>query len=164
MSTRPPVNYESVLWLEKVGAWTAPDGRVVSAEQALARARVLGLDEWGGLGTLQAEKIGAMHCFNHPHWPSRDDIEDQAVLDERQKIYGDPRAGHRFIAMSWAGLLQPRAESIGKGEVLPEHVVALMMAAVKLHRCHLVFHEDNYVDARNYLRFAERWQGEGGES
>jgi hypothetical protein len=85
--------------------------------------------------------------------------EDQARISyERRKVYGDPRDNHRGIAMAWAGLLQPHAERIARLEPIPEHVVALMMAALKLNRMRNVYHADNYDDASVYFGFAQAWQ------
>lgn len=81
-----------------------------------------------------------------------------AIRAERQKVYGDPKENHRGIAMMWACLLQPHAESIARLEPIPEHVVALMMTCLKVNRCRRVYHEDNYADAYSYLGFAEDWQ------
>ena len=86
----------------------------------------------------------------------------QATLDDicrdRRKVYGHPRENHRGIAQMWTPLLQPHALTIRRGEPLPEHVVALLMAALKIDRMRLVFRGDNYDDAFNYLRFAADWQ------
>jgi hypothetical protein len=81
-----------------------------------------------------------------------------AIKAERQKVYGDPRENHRGIAMAWAGLLQPHAPAIARGDPIPDWTVALMMAALKLNRMRLTFKQDNYDDIRNYLEFAEQWQ------
>ena len=77
---------------------------------------------------------------------------------ERGKIYGDARENHRGIAQMWAPLLAPHAEAIADLQPIPEWTVALLMAALKVARCRLVFHEDNYDDAANYLDFAHAWQ------
>lgn len=62
--------------------------------------------------------------------------------------------------MSWTGLLHPWADHIKKGKPLPEHVVALLLASLKLQRTYRKFHKDNYVDLRNYAGFAEKWQAQ----
>ena len=80
------------------------------------------------------------------------------IKAERQKVYGDPRENHKGIAQMWACLLQPHAEAIAKMEPLPEHVVAMMMAALKLNRMRRVFHQDNYDDLTAYISFAREWQ------
>lgn len=78
----------------------------------------------------------------------------------RQEVYGDPRENHRGIAQMWACLLQPHAEAVARMEPLPEHVVGLMMVALKLNRMRRRFKQDNYDDLRVYLQFAEQWQKE----
>ena len=89
-----------------------------------------------------------------------DEQGEAAIVAEREKVYGDPRASHEAIAMGWASLLQPWAKQIARLEPVPPHVVALMMASLKIHRSRHVFHEDNYDDAHVYLGFAEKWQRE----
>lgn len=86
--------------------------------------------------------------------------EEAAVSVERRKVYGDPEQNHRGIAMSWAGLLQPWAAMIAGLRPIPPHVVALMMSALKNNRKRVVFHEDNYIDAKVYDAFAQKWQKE----
>lgn len=88
------------------------------------------------------------------------DIE--AIKRERQKVYGDPRENHRGIAQAWAGLLQPHAERIKRGDPIPEWCVALMMAALKLNRMRRVYKQDNYDDLAAYAGFAEEWQRQDG--
>lgn len=84
----------------------------------------------------------------------------QAVKNERQKVYGDPRENHAGIAQSWAGILQPWHEEIRRGEPVPPHVVALLMVQLKANRMRRVYHGDNFTDLRAYLDFAEEWQRE----
>jgi len=97
-------------------------------------------------------------------------IMDEYNLDERQatiayeraKTYGDPKTNHQAIANAWSGLLEPYAKEIGELKPLPAHVVALMMASMKICRMRLMFHEDNYDDLGVYTSFARAWQrGEG---
>jgi hypothetical protein len=83
------------------------------------------------------------------------------IMVERRKVYGEPRENHQGIAMMWAPLLQPWWERIKDQKPIPEHVVALLMAALKLDRMRLVHHKDNYDDCKNYLDFAEEWQRDG---
>jgi hypothetical protein len=87
-----------------------------------------------------------------------DDEKLAAIREERGKIYGDPYENHRLIGMMWTTFLAPIADQLKNGEAVPPHVVALMMAALKLNRMRLKFHQDNYDDCRNYLKFAEDWQ------
>lgn len=87
--------------------------------------------------------------------------ELQALSTERRSVYGDPLENHKGIAMAWAGLLQPHAEAIGRGEPIPASTVAHLMAAMKLNRMRLVHHADNYKDIAVYLAFADAWQKDG---
>jgi hypothetical protein len=89
-----------------------------------------------------------------------DQHDVEAIKRERQKVYGDPRENHRGIAQGWAGLLQPHAERIARGDPIPEWCVALMMAALKLNRMRRIFKQDNYDDLTAYAGFAEQWQRE----
>jgi hypothetical protein len=82
------------------------------------------------------------------------------IIAERQKVYGEPKQNHQFIAQAWTGLLHPHAEAIARGEPVPAHTVALMMAALKVDRMRLTFHQDNFDDAEVYLKFAQQWQKE----
>lgn len=77
------------------------------------------------------------------------------IIKERGKVYGDPTENHKGIAAMWSPMLQPWAAEIARGEPLPPHVVMLLMALVKVNRMRRVYHEDNYVDAVNYLQFAK---------
>lgn len=84
------------------------------------------------------------------------------IQHDRQAIYGDPVENHRGIAMQWAPMLQPHWEAIRDMQALPPHVVALLMALVKVNRMRRVFHADNYDDAQIYLNtFAREWQEKG---
>lgn len=83
-----------------------------------------------------------------------------SIKNERRKVYGEPRENHKGIAQMWAPMLQPWADRIAKGIPIPEHVVSLMMALLKIDRMRLVFHKDNYDDCKNYLGFSEEWQSD----
>ncbi len=87
-------------------------------------------------------------------------MDRQGIKTDRRQVYGDPKENHEGIAQIWASLLQPHAARIAAGVPVPPHVVALLMVALKLNRMRLVYHEDNYDDMRNYLDFAQEWQGE----
>lgn len=80
------------------------------------------------------------------------------IRQSRGLVYGDPKENHQGIAKIWAPLLQPHWEDIKLGEPLPAHVVALLMAGVKLDRMRRVYSYDNYLDAIVYLSFAHEWQ------
>lgn len=84
-----------------------------------------------------------------------------AIRAERGKVYGEPRANHQGIAMMWAPMLEPHWQAIKDQKPLPEHVVALLMALLKIDRMRLTFHADNYDDCANYLGFARQWQSGG---
>jgi Domain of unknown function (DUF6378) len=85
--------------------------------------------------------------------------EAQATIAaERAQTYGDPKTNHQAIANAWTGLLAPHAEDIAALRPVPAHVVALMMASMKICRMRLMFHEDNYDDLSVYASFAREWQ------
>lgn len=83
-----------------------------------------------------------------------------ATIKERGKIYGDPALSHHNIGLSWTGLIQQHY-GVRLDHPLPAWLVELMMVAFKVHRASRVFHADNYVDAKAYLRFAEEDQEKG---
>lgn len=82
---------------------------------------------------------------------------DEAVIAERGKVYGDPELSHQNIGLSWTGLLQQHYQ-LRLPYPLPAWLVELMMVSFKIHRASRVFHEDNFVDARCYGKFAEEHQ------
>ena len=86
---------------------------------------------------------------------------------ERRQVYGDPYQNHAGIAAAWAGVLQVWAPRIARGDALPPHVIAILMGQLKMNRCRLQHHQDNYDDASVYMTFAssfqQRWEREGGE-
>ena len=85
-----------------------------------------------------------------------------ATIAERGKVYGDPALSHHNIGLSWTGLLQQHY-GFKLDHPLPDWLVELMLVAFKVHRAARVFHADNYVDARAYLKFAEEDQKKAGE-
>ena len=76
------------------------------------------------------------------------------TMRERGTVYGEPHHSHKNIGLEWTGILQ-QFYGIDLPSAIPAHVVELMMASFKIHRAVRVFHEDNYVDCRAYLEFAE---------
>lgn len=88
------------------------------------------------------------------------DERQARIAQTRSRTYGDPRENHQAIAQAWSGLLQPHAHALANMEPLPEHVVALMLAMLKVCRARIRYHEDNYDDACVYLGFAHAWQRE----
>lgn len=83
-----------------------------------------------------------------------------AIKNERRKVYGEPKSNHEGIAMMWAPILQPWWDRIRDMKPVPPHVVALLMATLKIDRARLVYHKDNYDDCKNYLDFAQEWQAD----
>ena len=87
-----------------------------------------------------------------------DEAKLAEIRNQRGSIYGPPEENHRGIAQIWASILQPHWQDIRDMKPLPTWAVYLLMVGVKLNRMRLVYHPDNYDDARNYLRFAEEAQ------
>ena len=81
----------------------------------------------------------------------------QATIAERAKIYGDATLSHENIGEAWTALIQQHYQ-IRLDHPIPSGLVQLMMVAFKLQRSALVFHADNYIDAKAYLQFAEKDQ------
>lgn len=79
------------------------------------------------------------------------------TIDERGKVYGDPKDSHTNIGLSWTGLLQQHY-GIKLDHPLPCWLVAQMMVAFKVQRSARVYKEDNYIDLEAYKRFAGEWQ------
>jgi hypothetical protein len=82
--------------------------------------------------------------------------KDQEVIAEREKMYGDAFQCHTNIGQVWAGILG-NWQGVHVDDI-PADVVALMLAGMKLVRSTRVYHEDNYLDARNYVNFAEQFK------
>jgi hypothetical protein len=84
--------------------------------------------------------------------------KDKKVFLERQRTYGSVVLSHQMIGKSWTALL---SNWLGMElPNLPGHVVAQMLCTFKVQRMGRGFHEDNYVDLRNYAKFAEIMQRE----
>lgn len=84
--------------------------------------------------------------------------KDEEIVQERSKHYGPPDVMMSNIGTVWSAILsQHRGQNI---EPIPNDVVALMLAAFKIIRTanNAPYHEDNYIDARNYLKFAEDFE------
>ena len=82
-------------------------------------------------------------------------MKHKEVREERKKKYGDAKTNHTNIANAWHSILVSHYQQ--DLPVLPPHVVCLMMASFKLVRAALPFQydDDDFIDARNYLDFAE---------
>ena len=86
------------------------------------------------------------------------DVAEEAmkVEAERAEIYSVVTDDFTRLGKLWGTILDEHAEYEG-GDV-PGHVVCLMMAMGKLQRAANPkrYQRDDYVDAINYVRFAER--------
>lgn len=87
---------------------------------------------------------------------SSDDVLKK-VIAERAKVYGDASLSHENIGLAWTALIQQHYQ-IKLDHPLPCWMVELMMTAFKIQRSALVYHADNFIDARAYLNFAEKDQ------
>lgn len=86
------------------------------------------------------------------------DAERAKIMDDRQRIYGDPYTNHLGIAQMIAPLLQPWAKRIALMEPLPAFVVASILGQLKVCRRRFKYHPDNYDDQTNYDAFARAFQ------
>lgn len=80
-----------------------------------------------------------------------------ATIAERGKVYGDPYDSHENIGLCWTALIQQHY-GLTLAKPIPASLVAQMMVSFKMQRSAKVFHEDNYVDAHAYAKFAEEFQ------
>jgi hypothetical protein len=92
----------------------------------------------------------------------------EEIVQQRSTVYGDPHANMAGTSQQIAGLLtQMLANGAmridANGQVsLDDWAAPLIMAAVKINRMGSgKAHEDNIVDAGNYLRFALEMQAKG---
>lgn len=81
----------------------------------------------------------------------------EAVVAERGLVYGDPYISHRSIGLAFSGLIEHHY-GIKLTHPIPASLVARMMLALKNQRASLVYHADNFTDAKAYLGFAEEFQ------
>lgn len=81
---------------------------------------------------------------------------DQAVHDERARIYGDATDGHRNFGLIITALIQGHYD-ITLPHPVPADVALLIMAGGKLNRASRanVYHADNYVDGKVYCALAD---------
>lgn len=80
-----------------------------------------------------------------------------AVIEERGKVYGDPKQSHINIGLSWTAMIQQHY-GINLDHPIPPEVVALMMVVFKAQRSARVYKEDNFVDMHAYAKFSEQFQ------
>lgn len=83
---------------------------------------------------------------------------EAALIKGRGSVYGDPRKSHEDIAHVWHALLESWYQI--KLPPLPPHVVAAMMAGMKLCRLTKPFgyDSDSAADARVYVQFAHEFR------
>ena len=79
------------------------------------------------------------------------------TIEERGKTYGEPQESMRNIGVAWTAILQQHY-GIKLEHEIPAWVAANMLVAFKLQRTLKGWHEDNYIDAEAYLRFAKEGQ------
>lgn len=84
------------------------------------------------------------------------------TIQDRGAVYGEPHLSHENIGLCWTAAIQQHF-GIKLPAPIPPEVVELMMAQFKIQRAMRVFHEDNYVDVRAYLQFAEHRQANPGK-
>lgn len=105
---------------------------------------------------MTAEGAYAVQCLGTPR-PEPETVPPPhvEVRKERGAGYGDPVACHRNIGLAWKALLQDWWQK--ELPDIPPHIVDLMMVQLKVLRAAkpLGHRADDYVDARNYLDFAE---------
>ena len=80
--------------------------------------------------------------------------EAERLIKEREVCYGSREIGIHALGRMFDGILTSFYRF--RLEPLPDHVVDLMMVAIKIARAAqgTEHYQDNYVDAENYLRFA----------
>lgn len=81
--------------------------------------------------------------------------KEDAIRSQRGEVYGDVLFGHIQLGKAWSAILSAHYQI--DIDALPPNIVALMLAAMKLARAALPlkFDADTFVDARNYVTFAE---------
>lgn len=91
-------------------------------------------------------------------WETQDDRLAEIRLD-REKFYGNPAFNMDTTAAMLTGLLENHYQ-MKLPHVIPGHLWALALVAMKLNRAAFALNEDNYDDAINYLRIAAERQRE----
>jgi hypothetical protein len=83
--------------------------------------------------------------------------KQQRIHNQRTKDYkSDGVTNLRDIGLIWTGILQEFFHT-ELPVVIPTHIVAVMMAAVKLSRiAGGVYKDDNYIDAIVYLEISQK--------
>lgn len=81
---------------------------------------------------------------------------ERIITGDRQRAYNHPRKNMRSQALIWTGILH-QAGWVGPGgenDILPDRVVALMSAGIKLSRDAHHPQPDNLIDGCGYLALA----------
>lgn len=79
------------------------------------------------------------------------------IRQDREKFYGNPTYNMDTTAAMLTGLLENHFQ-MKLPHVIPGHIWALALVAMKLNRAAFALNEDNYDDAINYLRIAAERQ------
>jgi len=89
----------------------------------------------------------------------RIDVERaRAMVDARAKTHGNRHHMHSAVALAWSGVV---SAAVGHEVLISKREVLLMLTTFKILRMvgsGTTFHEDDFVDAFNYLEFA--YEGE----
>lgn len=83
---------------------------------------------------------------------NHENLADDLVNGDRQKMYGDPVNNMANIARAWSGVC---------GFTISPKQVALCMAALKLVREGYRHQDDNLTDAVGYIQIADRVEKAG---
>lgn len=85
--------------------------------------------------------------------------KSDTIRAERETIYGDPFVCHAAIGAVWGGILT-QAGFCPVGTTIPPHIVATMMAGLKIVRSSTrgaPHHQDSYDDAAVYTIFSDEF-------
>lgn len=78
------------------------------------------------------------------------------IVEERQRQYGDTSTNMATLALAWTAILRQHYQ-LPELPVMSAHVADWMQLTMKMLRACTPspHHQDNYLDAYNYMRFAE---------
>lgn len=106
---------------------------------------------------MQPATVESLTPFSRAIYDSLKTEDEKRIFLERHPVYGDPMDSHANIGLVWTAILQQHY-GIKLPEAIPPHIVALMMAGMKVQRSTRAFHKDNYDDLSVYAKFAEQFQ------
>jgi len=86
----------------------------------------------------------------------------EPIIEERSSYYGDPTFAHANLGLLWTGIIQNHY-GIELPRPVSAELVHLLMVASKLNRIAVAHREDDYDDARCYLRLANLAKGKEDE-